>query len=109
MTIRCWAGTRSRRTCATMCIPSRTMAACTSIPAFPNQAFHRVAVALGGHAWERAGRIWYDALCAPQRRADCSFAEFAGLTLQVATERFGVDSAEEVAVREGWRAVGVWS
>lgn len=75
----------------------------------PNQAFHRVAVALGGHAWERAGRIWYDALCAPQRRADCSFAEFAGLTLQVATERFGVDGAEEVAVREGWRAVGVWS
>ena len=25
----------------------------------PNHAFYRTAMALGGHAWERAGRIWY--------------------------------------------------
>ena len=25
----------------------------------PNKAFELVATALGGHAWERAGRIWY--------------------------------------------------
>ena len=28
----------------------------------PNHAFYLAATALGGHAWERAGRIWYDAL-----------------------------------------------
>lgn len=75
----------------------------------PNQAFHRIAMRLEGYAWERAGRIWYDALCAPQRRADCGFAGFAALTLQMATERFGVDGAEYEAVRQGWHDVGVLS
>src|SRR5690606_15620654 len=28
----------------------------------PNRAFHLAALALDGHAWEPAGRIWYDAL-----------------------------------------------
>ena len=28
----------------------------------PNRAFAEVAVALGGHAWERAGWIWFDVL-----------------------------------------------
>src|SRR5690606_37493232 len=26
----------------------------------PNRAFYLVADSVGGHAWERAGRIWYD-------------------------------------------------
>ncbi|MBC7725085.1 MAG: M4 family metallopeptidase, partial [Burkholderiaceae bacterium] len=28
----------------------------------PNRAFHLVATAIGGNAWEQAGRIWYDTL-----------------------------------------------
>ncbi len=28
----------------------------------PNRAFYLAAAALGGHAWEKAGRIWYDTL-----------------------------------------------
>lgn len=75
----------------------------------PNRAFHQVAMALGGHAWERAGRIWYDALRAPQRQAGCDFATFAALTVQVAGERFGQNSIEQEAVRRGWGEVGVLS
>ena len=33
----------------------------------PNKAFY-LRRALGGLAWEQAGRIWYDALRAPQLR-----------------------------------------
>ena len=29
---------------------------------WPTRAFYRVAIALGGHSWERAGRIWFRAL-----------------------------------------------
>lgn len=28
----------------------------------PNHAFYQVATRIGGHAWEKVGRIWYDAL-----------------------------------------------
>ena len=28
----------------------------------PNRAFHHAAMALGGHAWEEAGQVWYDTL-----------------------------------------------
>ena len=34
----------------------------------PNNAFYRLAVALGGFAWEKAGRIWYEALRDPRLR-----------------------------------------
>ena len=29
----------------------------------PNHAFYLAAIALGGHAWEKAGLIWYTTLC----------------------------------------------
>ena len=75
----------------------------------PNLAFHRVALALGDHAWERAGRIWYDALHAPRRRVDCDFVTFAGLTLEAAVARFGEGGLEREAVWRAWREVGVLS
>ncbi|QTP59965.1 peptidase M4 family protein [Billgrantia antri] len=73
----------------------------------PNRAFHLVAMALGGHAWERAGRIWYDTLVDPRLLQDSDFVAFAGLTLANAEWRFGAASVEVEAVREGWRGVGV--
>ena len=72
----------------------------------PNKAFHVVATTLGGHAWERAGQIWYDTING-DIRADCDFATFAGLTLAAATTRYGPGSAEVAAVRTGWEAVGL--
>ncbi len=72
----------------------------------PNRAFVLVAEALGGRAWERAGRIWYDTLLSPIT-ARIDFAGFAAATHRAATERYGEGSAEAGAVRAGWDGVGV--
>lgn len=72
----------------------------------PNRAFVLVADALGGHAWERAGRIWYDTLLAPLPR-DADFAQFARATVSAASARYGEVSTEADAVRSAWDAVGV--
>ncbi|MGG5259032.1 protealysin inhibitor emfourin [Phycicoccus avicenniae] len=72
----------------------------------PNKAFHDLAVALGGNAWEVAGRIWYDTVTG-EISADCDFATFAGLTVAAATARHGEGSAEAEAVRTAWSGVGV--
>lgn len=73
----------------------------------PNHAFYLVATELGGHAWEVAGRIWYDALRDPGTTARSNFAEFARVTLAVATRLYGRSSDEEDAVRAGWNGVGI--
>jgi len=72
----------------------------------PNHAFYLVATRLGGHAWEKAGRIWYDTLLAGMKPTT-DFAGFAALTLAAATKRYGEASAEADAVRAGWSGVGV--
>ena len=72
----------------------------------PNHAFYRVATALGGHAWERAGRIWYVALRDRLRR-NSGFERAAALTLEVAEDLFGAASEEARTVRRGWEGVGV--
>ncbi len=73
----------------------------------PNRAFYLVAVALGGYAWERAGRIWYRALVAGELPGDAGFEAFARATVRSAAALFGPRSAEAVAVAEGWAEVGV--
>jgi len=78
----------------------------------PNRAFHLTATALGGRAWERAGRVWYDALLDP-RLAPASgsgapdFARFAAVTADAAVRRWGAASPEVEAVRAAWDGVGV--
>jgi len=72
----------------------------------PNHAFYLIATKIGGHAWETAGRIWYDTLLAGMKPTT-DFAGFAALTLAAATKRYGEDSAEADAVRAGWSGVGV--
>jgi len=71
----------------------------------PNHAFYRVALELGGNAWERAGRIWYETLLRLRPTADFSAA--AAVTMQVASELFPRSTRVRRAVREGWRAVGI--
>jgi Zn-dependent metalloprotease len=73
----------------------------------PNHAFYIIATQLGGHAWERAGQIWYDSLTSPQLRPEATFAKFAGITLRQARMRFGAGSDEADAVKAGWEAVKV--
>ena len=72
----------------------------------PNYAFFLAATAIGGRAWERAGRIWYVAL-RDRLRHGSDFAEAARLTSAVASELFGPSSAEAEAVVGAWNTVGV--
>src|SRR5215813_8312571 len=46
----------------------------------PNHAFYLASTALGGHAWEKAGRIWYDALTKRLQPAS-DFRAAAGATV----------------------------
>lgn len=71
----------------------------------PNRAFFLVAQTLGGFAWDKAGRIWYDTLCDKRLGSDASFEQFAQLTIAHARNRFGTDEAR--AVTQGWAEVGV--
>jgi Zn-dependent metalloprotease len=73
----------------------------------PSHAFYTAAMELGGPAWEVAGRVWYGAVQHPVVTARTDFAEFAGVTLDVAARRYGTNSDAVNAVRTGWAKVGV--
>ncbi len=70
----------------------------------PNHAFYLAAMGFGGCAWEKAGPIWYHALCealGPQS----DFADAARTTAASARALHG--AAAEAIVRDAWRRVGV--
>ncbi|WP_396668622.1 M4 family metallopeptidase [Microbacterium sp. R86528] len=73
----------------------------------PNHAFYLTAMALGGHAWERAGLIWYRTLTAHTLAPSADFATFAAATLTAAAAEYGENSEEAAAVHSGWVGVGV--
>ncbi|MCU1245406.1 MAG: peptidase, partial [Acidobacteria bacterium] len=72
----------------------------------PNHAFYLAAIAIGGKAWEVAGRVWYDALTR-HLRPDGQFADFAQATLLSAGELFGTGGAEQRVIAAAWDAVGL--
>jgi Zn-dependent metalloprotease len=71
----------------------------------PNRAFTLVAKALGGNAWETAGRIWFDAMLQLSRTSQ--FKDMAAITVQIAGDksRFGKDAKK--AVQNAWKKVGL--
>ena len=72
----------------------------------PNHAFYLAATAIGGRAWEKAGKVWYAALCG-RLRHDSSFADAAAATQAAAAELFGKTGKVTQAVRDAWKQVGV--
>ncbi|MFC9246394.1 M4 family metallopeptidase [Streptomyces sp. NPDC057136] len=72
----------------------------------PNRAFYLLATALGGNAWERAGRIWFDVLTGGELASDADFEAFARLTVTAAKTRFGAGDEAEAVVK-AWSEVGV--
>jgi Zn-dependent metalloprotease len=72
----------------------------------PNHAFYLAARALGGNAWDRAGKIWYDTLC-NILRPNSKFVDAAKGTIRSAGILFGVASQEQSAVKTAWQKVGV--
>ncbi len=72
----------------------------------PNHAFYLMAVAMGGYAWDKAGKIWYVA-ARDKFNNNTDFQSAANLTWQVAGELYGTNSAEQQAVKYGWDGVGI--
>ena len=73
----------------------------------PNHAFYLAAIELGGYAWDKAGRIWYETLRDSRLRPNTGFKRFAGLTVDIAGKLYGSGSAEQRAVHHGWAEVGI--
>ena len=73
----------------------------------PNRAFAIAARELGGYSWERAGRIWYDALTAGEVGTETDFVGFARATIQSAQRLFSGDAGVVAAVTGAWSSVGV--
>lgn len=72
----------------------------------PNHAFYLAAMEIGGHAWEKAGLIWYRALCDKLGKG-ATFIRAARATILVAREEFGARSPEQKAVTKAWKEVKV--
>lgn len=73
----------------------------------PNFAFYKASVAFGGYSWQKAGKIWWESLRNGRVPKDCTFLQFADITVDVAGELFGEDAAK--IVRKAWNDVGVGS
>jgi Zn-dependent metalloprotease len=71
----------------------------------PNHAFYLAATALGGKAWEGAGRVWYAVLTGGALRADATFPQFAQLTVAAADRLLGATARRAVA--GAWLGVGL--
>lgn len=74
----------------------------------PNRAFYLVATEIGGNSWEKAGKIWYTALT-ERLQSNADFQQAAQVTTAIAGELYGADSAEQKAVQNAWKTVGVTS
>ncbi|HEV7921430.1 MAG TPA: M4 family metallopeptidase [Thermoanaerobaculia bacterium] len=72
----------------------------------PNKAFQTLAATLGGFAWEKAGRIWYQTLTRGLT-PNATFQQCAEATFEAAGTLFGAGKAEQLAVRQAWQAVGL--
>ena len=70
----------------------------------PNHAFYLAAKKLAGHAWEKAGPIWYAALTQGLEPTS-QFADAAKATVDAAGKLYG--AKEVAAVRDAWKAVGI--
>jgi len=71
----------------------------------PNRAFYEVARLIGGYAWEKPGRIWYQSLLKLDSKA--TFKKFARVTYDTAGDLYGVGKPEQDAVKKGWEIVGI--
>jgi Zn-dependent metalloprotease len=72
----------------------------------PNRAFANAAINIGGYAWEKAGKIWYETL-KTELKENSQFQDCVNATIKVAGRLYGDKSVEKKAVVEGWAIVGL--
>ena len=73
----------------------------------PNHAFYLLATQLGGHSWDKAGRIFYAALRDPHIKPNSGFRTFARATVRQAGLLYGATAAETHATTNAWHQVKV--
>jgi len=73
----------------------------------PNHAFQQAAMALEGHSWEIAGRIWFQALTGPAPSPNMTMKLFANRTRTAASKLFSGRPAVRAAVDVAWKVVGL--
>jgi Zn-dependent metalloprotease len=73
----------------------------------PNHAFYLAATNVGGHSWEKTGKVWYAALTGPDAGPSMNFGEFAALTRSAARSLFPQDRAIYRGVDDAWTRVGI--
>ncbi|KAF5005503.1 hypothetical protein FDECE_8081 [Fusarium decemcellulare] len=73
----------------------------------PNHAFYKVAMELGGHSWDRAGKIWYATLTDSRMHPLTTFLEFARVTVDQAKILYPGDVSIAEVVAKAWKDVGV--
>ena len=73
----------------------------------PNFAFYKAATAIGGKSWEKAGRIWYEALTKFAPSPNMKMNAFANRTRKLAGSLFPGDPTIKNAINSAWTAVGL--
>jgi Zn-dependent metalloprotease len=73
----------------------------------PNFAFYKAAMAIGGKSWEKAGKIWYQALTGFAPNPNMKMNAFANRTRTLAGTLFPAEPAVKIAINKAWTAVGL--
>jgi Zn-dependent metalloprotease len=71
----------------------------------PNHAFYLAAKQLGGYAWEKTGKIWYETMLA--LNPNSQFKDAASISYMIAGQLYGTNSSEQQAVKDAWDKVGL--
>jgi Zn-dependent metalloprotease len=71
----------------------------------PNKAFYNASIAFGGYSWEKAGKIWWTTMNSGKVPPNCTFKQFADMTVDSAEDLFGKEAAQKI--RKAWEDVGV--
>jgi len=71
------------------------------------QGVYLAATDIGGHAWEKAGKVWYEAVRDPRVVRGIKFVDFANVTIDVANRLPGLKKNEAKGIADAWAAVGV--
>ena len=72
----------------------------------PNHGFYLLANLLGGYAWEKAGHVWYDTMQAINNPF-ATFSDWADKSVEMARNRFGSGSLEQLMTRRAWKLTGI--
>lgn len=73
----------------------------------PNFAFYKAAMAIGGKSWEKAGKIWYQALTGYPSNPNMKMKVFANRTRRLARTMFPSEPSVKTAIDKAWKAVGL--